>query len=341
MTSPDAARATLVMPVYNEIGDLADVLRSIARQDVAHERLFFVVVDGDSDDGSRELAERWLSESDIGGIVIGNPRRSIPSSLNAGIRQARDGDIVIRLDAHTTYAPDYVSSILDAFAAAPASVGCVGGSQIPQPEVQFERALVTALYTNPLGLGGASFRGANVVRPASSVYLGAWRPGVVQSAGGFDERWRANEDAELAARLRSLGHQVLLVPASSAYRVKRGPLAAVRQWGRYGYWRAQTLRRHPSEFRMRHLAPPLALFVVAALVLTPFRWLAGALFAVYAVGIWARRARAESSLVTLASCVFFPACQIAWAAGLCTGFLRPNAARPPAPREAGHNPVSV
>lgn len=324
MITTDTARATLVMPVYNEIGDLADVLRSIGRQDVAHDRLFIVIVDGGSDDGSRELAERWLADGDIAGKVIANPRRTIPTSLNAGIGHARTGDIVIRLDAHTTYAPNYVSAILDAFDAAPASVGCVGGSQIPQPEVRFERALVTALYTNPLGLGGASFRAANVVRPASSVYLGAWRPGVVESAGGFDERWKANEDAELAARLRSRGHEVLLVPASSAYRVKRGPLAAVRQWGRYGYWRAQTLRRHPSEFRIRHLAPPLALIAVAGLALSPLRWFAGALFGAYALGIWARRARGEAPVVTLASCVFFPACQIAWALGLCTGFLRPN-----------------
>jgi succinoglycan biosynthesis protein ExoA len=322
--SPHVTGATLVMPVYNEIGDLGDVLASIAAQTAAHDRLFIVIVDGGSDDGSRELADRWLDGADIPGLVILNPKRSIPSSLNAGIGRARPDDIIIRLDAHTTYEPGYVASILDAFAAAPASVGCIGGSQTPQPEARFGAALVTSLYTNPLGLGGAPFRQAGVTIPARSVYLGAWRPGLVQAAGGFDEGWKANEDAELAARLRRMGYDTLLVPVSSAYRVKRGPLAAIRQWGNYGYWRAQTLRRHPGEFQLRHLAPPVALIVVAGLALTPLRWVALLLYAAYAAGVWARRARAESPLVTLASCAFFPACQAAWGMGLLIGIVAPR-----------------
>jgi succinoglycan biosynthesis protein ExoA len=312
------------MPVYNEIGDLGDVLESIAAQSTAHHRLFIVIVDGGSDDGSRELAERWLARNDIPGVVVRNPKRSIPSSLNVGIRHARPGDILIRLDAHTTYEPNYIDSILDAFAAAPSSVGCIGGSQRPQPEERFSRALVTSLYTNPLGLGGASFRHANVTLPARSVYLGAWRPGLVEAAGGFDEGWKANEDAELAARLRRLGHSTLLLPIRSAYRVKRGPFAAIRQWGSYGYWRAQTLRRHPSEFQLRHLAPPLALIMVAGLALTPLRWIAILLYAAYVAGVWMRRAPTESPLVTLASCAFFPACQAAWAIGLLIGIVVPR-----------------
>jgi succinoglycan biosynthesis protein ExoA len=319
------SHATLVMPVFNEIENLGDVLASIDAQDVDADRLFFVIVDSDSNDGSREFAIRWLAGSAINGIVISNPRRSIPTSLNLGIGHARPGDIVIRLDAHTTYAPDYVSSILDAFAAAPATVACVGGCQIPHPEAGFQRALVTALYTNPLGLGGAGFRRTTAARPASNVYLGAWRPGVLEAAGGFDERWKANEDAELAARIRQLGYQTLQIPAISAYRVNRGPFAVIRQWGKYGYWRAQTLRRHPKELRLRHLVPPIALVVAAALLFTPLRWIVAALFVSYALGIWQKRARPEPALVTLASCAFFPACQIAWGVGLFSGLLAPNA----------------
>ena len=315
------------MPVYNEIENLGDVLASLDAQDVGLGRLFFVIVDNGSDDGSREFAERWLAGSQIMGEVVTNARRSIPASLNSGIEHARPDDIVIRLDAHTTYAPDYIRTILETFEAAPPTVGCVGGCQVPQREAGFERALVVALYTNPLGLGGAGFRRPAAVRQTSNVYLGAWRREALAAAGGFDERWKANEDAELAARLRQLGYLTLQVPAISAYRVKRGPFAAIRQWGNYGYWRAQTLRRHPNELRVRHLVPPFVLLAGAALLLTPLRGFVVALFVCYALGIWLRRPRSERALVTAASFVFFPACQIAWGVGLLRGFLAPSPRR--------------
>jgi glycosyltransferase involved in cell wall biosynthesis len=318
---------SLVMPLYNEAADVDDVLRSIAAQDYPHDALYAVVVDGGSTDGSRERVERWLAGGDVAGRLVANPRRTIPTSLNLGIAHARPGDLVIRLDAHTTYAPDYVRTIAATFDAVPAFVGCVGGAQTPERETDFGRALVAALYTNPLGLGGAGFRRARSVGPARGVYLGAWRPGVVVHAGGFDETWEANEDAELAARIRALGYTTLFVPARSAYRVKRGPLAAVRQWGRYGFWRAQTLRRHPGELRLRHLLPPLALGVAAVLLLTPLRALDAALFLAYAGGVWLARERGEPARVTLAACAFFPACQIAWTAGLVRGLLAAPRAR--------------
>src|ERR1700679_1570833 len=57
--------ATLVMPVFNEIENLGDVLSSIDAQDVAADRLFCVIVDNGSDDGSREMAQHWLAAGAI------------------------------------------------------------------------------------------------------------------------------------------------------------------------------------------------------------------------------------------------------------------------------------
>lgn len=316
---------TLIMPLYNEAADVADVLASLGRQTYPRAAMYVVIVDGGSTDGSREAAQRWLAESGVRGVVIDNPRRTIPTSLNLGFAHARRGDIVIRLDAHTTYASDYVEAIVTAFASEAATVGCIGGPQIPRRETRFDLAVVTALYTNPLGLGGAGFRRVSQPVRTRGVYLGAWRPGVVEAAGGFDERWVANEDSELAARIRKLGYETVLIPVRSEYRVKRGPWAAIRQWGRYGYWRAQTLLRHPGEFRIRHLVPPLALVACALLAFTPLRALVGALYAIYFAGLCWKRDPGEPPGVTLATALFFPACQVAWGSGLLCGFAHPSA----------------
>lgn len=331
MTAADCPGVSLVIPVYNEAEDLRDVLTSIEAQLYSHAALFLILVDGGSSDGSLEIARDWLARTDIAGEIVPNPRRTIPTSLNAGIARVRSGDIVVRLDGHTTYAPDYVARIVEAFALAPSSVGCVGGPQVPAIEFRFDRALVAALYTNPMGLGGAAFRGARAWRPVRSVYLGAWRPGVLEAVGGYDERWQANEDAELAARLRKCGYRTLLIPVESWYRVKRGPLAAIRQWWRYGYWRAQTLRRHPDELAVRHLAPPLALFACLVLLATPLWPLCGIIVTAYLAALVAKRPRLQPLEVTLASCIFFPVCQISWTLGLLEGLTLNRSLAPSTP----------
>jgi glycosyltransferase involved in cell wall biosynthesis len=320
------AGVTLVMPMYNEAADIAHVLASIRAQTYPHDALYLLVVDGRSSDGSAAIARAWFDANDIAGDVLVNPRRRIPSSLNLGFAHARPGDYVVRLDAHTTYDPDYIAAIVRAFEEAPARVACVGGPQVPAPSERFDHTLVGTLHTNPMGLGGAHIARPQP-QPARSVYLGAWRPGVVESVGGFDERWIANEDSELAARLRRHGFETREIPLRSAYRIKRGPLATVKQWAGYGYWRAQTLRRHPAELRIRHLVPPLALLVAALLLATPWRPAVGVLYAAYIAGVFARRAAGEPFAITLASCVFFPATQIAWTFGLIRGLLAPRRRR--------------
>ena len=54
-----------------------------------------------SDDSTREV----LRGFDV--RVIDNPGRIVSTGLNAAI-DASTGDIIVRMDAHTTYAPDYI-----------------------------------------------------------------------------------------------------------------------------------------------------------------------------------------------------------------------------------------
>jgi glycosyltransferase involved in cell wall biosynthesis len=323
-----ATGVTLIVPVYNEAADLPDVLASILAQTHPHDAMYVLVVDGCSTDASVALARAWFASTGIAGRVVTNPRRRIPSSLNLGFAHARPGDIVVRLDAHTIYDPAYVATIVRAFADEPQRVACVGGPVFPAPTARFDHALVGTLHTNPMGLGGGQFRRSYATsRTVRSVYLGAWRPGVVESVGGFDETWDANEDGELAARLRAAGHTIREIPVRCVYRVKRGPLATIKQWAGYGYWRAQTLRRHPGELRPRHLVPPIALLLAAILLATPFRAVLIPLYALYALAIVLRRGPTEPFAVTLASCAFFPATQIAWTYGLIRGLLTAPAAQ--------------
>ncbi len=311
----------LIMPMRDEAAFLPDTLASIQRQTFDKSHLCVLAVDGESTDGTAQLVRQWLSRTGIPGKVLTNPQRSIPAALNIGLRHAGPADFIVRLDAHTVYGPTYIADIVATFATAPADVACVGGAQIPAADSNFQRAIVGQLLTHPLGLARIGVRNLSVPIKTDTVYLGAWRPGVLQRAGGFDETWIANEDSELEARLRSQGWKLLMIPTANFYKVNRGLAATIRQWAKYGYWRAQTTRRYPRELRPRHVIPPLSLAAGVALLFTPRRYIDIVLFALYSLGILAFRDRDVPLVVTLGCCLAFPVIQIVYTIGFVRGRL--------------------
>jgi succinoglycan biosynthesis protein ExoA len=317
---PDA-RVCLIMPFLNEVEHLPAVLQSLGAQTFAAERLALIAVDNGSSDGSAALVERWLHHGPVRGELQRVEPPSIPHALNAAIARVPTGSYVVRIDAHTRYAPDYVATIMTAFAQLGPEVWCVGGSPEAIAAAGFGTQLHAALFNNPMGLGPAAYRNAGRTGPVASVYLGAWRPGVLERVGGYDEAWHANEDAELAERIREAGGSVVRVEARSEKFITRGALGALRQWSRYGYWRARTILRHPRSLRWRHLAPPAAVVAGVVLAATPPRRLLAVLFAGFAVLTVALRRRGEPPAVTAASLIYFPLVHAGFGAGMLVGLV--------------------
>ena len=316
---PQRVRVGLVMPFYNEAASLTETLASIASQTFDHRRIYLIAVDGASTDEGAALVERWFAQTDIAGAVVSNPRRRIPISLNVGIRQLDVEDLVVRLDAHTTYGSSYLADVVAAFAAGAPDLGCVGGGQVPEAGGSFETRVSGVLLTHPLGV--ARLGVLKITRPqfSDSIYLGAWRPGVVQHLGGFEERWIANEDSEFSSRLRAGGWRMLLIPVENRYRVTRGIWPTIKQWTGYGFWRAQTIRRYPVEWRWRHAVVLLGLFALAAVIVSPWRMFLLPAYALYALAVVVLGARQASIGVNLCACVVFPVIHVAYAVNFLRG----------------------
>jgi succinoglycan biosynthesis protein ExoA len=330
-----SSRVALIMPMLNEAPDLPATLASISRQTFERARMRFIAVDGESTDASVAIVEKWLADSGVAGEVVCNPRRRIPIALNVGARRAGPDALIIRLDAHTTYGPTYVEDVVRAFDDGPPDIGNVGCAQIPAASGDFGRAVVGELLTHPLGLARIGVRDLAAPTPVETVYLGSWRPGLLFDLGGFDERWIANEDSELEARLRAAGWKLLLIPSENLYKVNRGIWATVRQWGGYGFWRAQTSRRFPHELRARHFIPALLLAIGMALLFTPWRFLDAIAYLCYAAAVVALRDTSRPLSVALGCCVAFPMFQIAWTLGFLRGiFVKPPPFEPALERAA-------
>jgi GT2 family glycosyltransferase len=84
----------------------------------------------------------------------------------------------------------------------------------------------------------------------------------------FDETLLTNEDYEFNVRIRQSGGKVWMDPSIHSIYFARSRLRELaQQYWRYGYWKAQMLRRYPKTLRWRQLIPPLFIFTLFSLVL--------------------------------------------------------------------------
>ena len=320
---PELPSVSVIVPVLDEIAVFDTAIQSVICQRYEGQ-LEFIFVDGGSRDGTRErLVQHAESQTNV--TVLDNPRPGIPASLNIGLKAA-SGEIVVRMDAHTEYAVNYVASGVEAVHSGRAD--WAGGPAIAHGDGAWSRHIALAL-TSKLGVGGADFRLTGEERLTDAAFGGAIHRVTLLELGGWDENWVVNEDGELAARASAAGLRILLVPAMSAKYIPRDDLPGLaRQYARYGFWRAKTSVAHPQSTRASHLIPPALALTAAASVRSPsiVRRIARAGLFVYAVAVIAESARLArvggSRRDTLKLAAVFSTMHMAWGAANVAGFKR-------------------
>jgi glycosyltransferase involved in cell wall biosynthesis len=226
----EAPEVSVVIPIRNEIAHIGETLDAARRQDFEGS-VEFLLVDGESDDGTREvLAE--VAAADPRFRVLDNPARRTPNALNTGLRAAR-GRYLVRMDAHTLYPADYISQGVERLRRG--GVDWVTGPALPAGKGEGSQTVAQALSTW-LGVGAATFRkdvGDEVV--VDTGFAGVMERRFLERLGGWDDAWPINQDAELAARVREHGGTIVCIPQMAADYVPRDTLKGLaRQYWRYG-----------------------------------------------------------------------------------------------------------
>lgn len=278
----------VVIPCFNEALRLGEVLDALARQTQQPDET--VVVDDGSTDDTMAVAERWRDDHPESNVrVVAGARRGIAAAVATGVA-ALSTDVVIRLDGHCRPATDYLAHVTALVRAD--DVGVAGGVWMIEPgEVSAEAEAIAIAMAHPLGSGGASYRDTSLGEPrdVDTVPFGCFRRSLWFELGGLSEDLRANEDYEFNYRVRQRGLRVVLDPRVRCVYYARSRLGdVVRQYGRYGWWKARMLLRHPRSIRWRQLIPAL---LVPSLLLLSFaafvdNWRVwGALLALYPLAI--------------------------------------------------------
>lgn len=259
--SPSVA---ILLPVLNEGESIDDCLQSLAEQDYGGPTEI-LVADGGSTDDTLDRLGTW-SDRLTRLRIFENPDRVQSAGLNL-LAEVAHSEILIRADAHTRYARDYVSRSVAALDGAPNAA--VGGPMLPEGTSDFGRAVAVA-FKSPLAIGPARFHHATRPTEADTVYLGAMKKSTWDSLGGMRALpSRVAEDADFYYRLRKAGGRVLVDPAIvSSYRPRETISDLWRQFYRYGLGKADMLYVNGEFPSWRPLAPlALVLGLAAGLVL--------------------------------------------------------------------------
>jgi succinoglycan biosynthesis protein ExoA len=313
---------TVAVPCLDEEAYIEFCIRSILSQDYPRDRMEILVADGGSRDRTREILG-CLVEEDPRIVVIDNPGRIQAAAMNEMIRRAR-GDVIVRMDAHSAYAKDYLSRCVEVLERTGADN--VGGAARACARSSFQRALCAALDSY-LGVGGSSFRSEKNEGFVDTVPFGAFRRRVFDTVGMFDPRAVTNEDAELNQRIIAAGGKVYLSRDIVVHYFPRDSFTGLaKQYYRYGKGRARTLLKLRELLALRPAIPFLMVAGGAALLATswlhPFTPFVLGAYAL-ATGVEAVRVgrKAGGRLVPVVWAIF-PTLHVAHGVGFAAGLIR-------------------
>lgn len=279
---------TIIVPCRNEARAIRGFLDDLLAQEPCGEPYEIIVADGMSDDGTTAIVEEY-ARAHPRLRLLPNPGRIASTGLNAAIHAAT-GRIIVRMDVHTRYAPDYVRSCL--LVKERTGAMNVGGAARTQAKGWMPEAIAAA-YASPFAVGGARFHFPDYCGPVDTVTYGCWERQDLLDLGLFDETLVRNQDDELNLRIRRAGGVIWQDPSIRSWYVPRGSLRSLfRQYFQYGYWKVAVIRKHAAPASWRHLVPATLVgsLLVLALVAPwwrPAAWLLAAEAAVYAIFVLA------------------------------------------------------
>jgi succinoglycan biosynthesis protein ExoA len=258
---------SIVVPCRNEAAQIEACVRSILAQQVDLAKVELIVADGMSNDGTREILDRFAAQ-DPRLRIVDNPRQIVSSGLNAAIREAH-GQIIIRFDAHTEYAPDYVQQCLEVLQETGADN--VGGPWVARGK-GYSGLAIAAAFQSSFAFGGARGHDPEYEGELDSVYLGCWRRELFQRIGYFDEELVRNQDDEFNLRLVRSGGRVWQSPRIRSWYQPRSSLKdLLNQYLQYGYWKVRVIQKHRLPASIRHIVPAGFLATLILLMLAaPF-----------------------------------------------------------------------
>lgn len=250
-------RFSVIVPVYNRIDEVSDLLESLSRQSVKNFEV--VIVEDGSSEPCREVAEKDLG-IDVKYFYKENEGRSI--ARNYGMERAA-GDYFIFFDSDCVIPPDYFATLARELDKAPTD--CFGGPDSAHESFTSTQKAINFAMTSSLTTGGIRGGKVSLEKFVPRTFNMGFSRQVYDRVGGFREMF--SEDIDMSTRIRNAGFGVALIRPAFVYHKRRVDFRKfLRQVYVFGMSRITLKLLYPGSLKLVHALPAVAVLIGLALL---------------------------------------------------------------------------
>lgn len=248
---------SIIIPVYNRIDEVDDLLQSLAAQTCKNFET--IIVEDGSTSPCREVVEKYADRIDIKYFFKDNEGRSI--ARNYGMERST-GEYLIFFDSDCVIPPDYFATLTKHLGQN--QLDCFGGPDAAHESFSNTQKAINYSMTSFLTTGG--IRGGKVCleKFTPRTFNMGFSRKVYETVGGFREMF--SEDIDMSTRIRNAGFSIGLIREAYVYHKRRVNMKLfARQVYVFGMSRITLKLLYPGSMKIVHLLP--AAFVIGSMAL--------------------------------------------------------------------------
>lgn len=255
---------SVIVPVYNRIDEVRDLLASLAAQSAGDFEV--VIVEDGSTLPCKEVCDAYADRLAIQYFHKSNEGRSI--ARNYGMEHAR-GEYFVFFDSDCVIPENYFATLKAALDAD--FTDCFGGPDAAHDSFTDVQKAINYSMTSFLTTGGIRGGKVKLEKFVPRSFNMGYSRRVWEKIGGFREMF--SEDIDMSTRVRKAGFSVRLIREAYVYHKRRTSIAKFcRQIYVFGMSRITLYLLYPESLKIVHWLPAVFVLGTTAMILLAIFW---------------------------------------------------------------------